>query len=122
MSVRRISLRLQKILHSLATRVPKIVLHRAEDIFPALNTSLVSSLWLCFYQSAVCFVFHAAVVKQYYIESLFLWWIWMCFFFIVRFPLLYIKVLSIGVKFLSGSWKFWKYFLIQGGYLISKCY
>ena len=44
MSVRRISSRLQKILHSLATRVPKVVLHRAEDIFPALNTSLVSSV------------------------------------------------------------------------------
>jgi len=46
MSVKRISSRLQKILHSLATRVPKVVLHRAEDIFPTLNTSLVSSLWL----------------------------------------------------------------------------
>jgi hypothetical protein len=41
MSVRRISSRLQKILHSLATRVPKIVLHRAENLFPALNTSMV---------------------------------------------------------------------------------
>ena len=40
MSVRRISPRLQKILHSLATRVPKVVLHRAEGIFLALNTSL----------------------------------------------------------------------------------
>jgi hypothetical protein len=48
MSVRRISSRLQKILHSLATRVPKVVLHRAEDIFPALITSLVSNQWLCF--------------------------------------------------------------------------
>jgi len=48
MSVRRISSKLQKILHSLATRVPKVVLHRAEDIFPALITSLVSNLWLCF--------------------------------------------------------------------------
>jgi len=48
MSVRRISSRLQKILHSLATRVPKVVLQRAEDIFPALNTSMVSNLWLCF--------------------------------------------------------------------------
>jgi len=48
MNVRRISSELQKILHSLATRVPKVVLHRAEDIFPALNTSLVSNVWLCF--------------------------------------------------------------------------
>jgi len=50
MSVRCISPRLQKILHSLATRVPKVVLHRAEDIlvFPALHTSLVSNVWLCF--------------------------------------------------------------------------
>ena len=46
MSVRRISPRLQTILHSLATRVPKVLLYRAEDIFPALNTSLVSSLCL----------------------------------------------------------------------------
>ena len=48
MSVRRISSRLQKILHSLATRVPRIVLRRAEDIYPALNTSLVSYLWVRF--------------------------------------------------------------------------
>ena len=41
MSVRHISSRLQKILHSLATRVPKIILHRAEDLFPALSTSMV---------------------------------------------------------------------------------
>jgi len=49
MSARRISPRLQQILCSLATRVPKIVLHRAEDIFPSLHTSLVSDevLW-CF--------------------------------------------------------------------------
>jgi len=72
MSMRRFSSRLQKILHSLATRVPKVVLHRAEDIFPAVNTSLVSSLWLYFYQSAVCFVSHAAVMKHYNIKSLIL--------------------------------------------------
>jgi hypothetical protein len=42
MRPRHISPRLQKILHSLATRVPKIVLQRAEDIFPSLHTSLVS--------------------------------------------------------------------------------
>lgn len=40
MSVRRISSRLRRILHSLATRVPKIILHRAEVIFPALTTSM----------------------------------------------------------------------------------
>jgi hypothetical protein len=40
MNVRRISSRLRKILHSLPTRLPKIVVHRAEDIFPALKTSL----------------------------------------------------------------------------------
>jgi hypothetical protein len=47
MSTRHISPRLQNILHSLATRVPKIVLHRAEDIFPSLHTGLVSDevLW-----------------------------------------------------------------------------
>jgi hypothetical protein len=42
MSARRISPRLQKILHSLATGVPKIVLRRAEDIFPSVQTGLVS--------------------------------------------------------------------------------
>jgi hypothetical protein len=49
MSARRISQRLQKILHYLASRVPKIVLHQAEDIFPSLLTGLVSDdvLW-CF--------------------------------------------------------------------------
>jgi hypothetical protein len=41
MSARHISPRLQNILHSLATRVPKIVLQRAEYIFPSLYTSLV---------------------------------------------------------------------------------
>jgi hypothetical protein len=41
MSVRLLSPRLQNALHSLATRVPKIVLHRAEDLFPVLNTSMV---------------------------------------------------------------------------------
>ena len=45
MSARRISSTLQNILHSLATRVPKIVLHRAEDIFPSLHTSLVSDVF-----------------------------------------------------------------------------
>jgi len=49
MSGRRISSRLQKILHSLATRVPKIVLQRAEDIFPSLHTSMVSDeVFWCF--------------------------------------------------------------------------
>jgi len=49
MSARRISPRLQRILQSLSTKVPKVVLHRAEDIFPSLHTSLVSDevLW-CF--------------------------------------------------------------------------
>jgi len=42
MSMRRLSSRLQRLLHSLATRVSKILLHRAEDIFPFLHTSLVS--------------------------------------------------------------------------------
>jgi hypothetical protein len=42
MGNRRISSRLRMILHSLATKVPKIVLYRAEHMFPALNTSMVS--------------------------------------------------------------------------------
>jgi hypothetical protein len=44
MNKKRISSRLQMILHSLATRVPKILLYRAEHMFPALNTSMVSVL------------------------------------------------------------------------------
>ena len=79
MSVRRISSRLQKILHSLATRVPVVVLHRAEDIFPALSTSLVSILWLCLQQSAECFVF-AVVMTHYYIQILLLLWVLGLFF------------------------------------------
>jgi hypothetical protein len=38
---------LRKILQSLANRVPKIVLQRAEDIFPAVRESMVSVLCLC---------------------------------------------------------------------------
>ena len=87
MSVRRISPRLQKTLHSLATRVPKIVLHRAEDIYPALNTSMVSNLWLCFQQSTVFFVFHVAVMKYYNIKAYFCCEFWICFFLVVHFPL-----------------------------------
>lgn len=44
MNKKLISSRLRVILHSLATRVPKIVLCRAEHVFPALNTSMVSFL------------------------------------------------------------------------------
>ena len=47
----RISSRLRIILQSLATRVPRIRICRAEDIFPALKTSLVSALWSCLQQS-----------------------------------------------------------------------
>jgi hypothetical protein len=36
--------RLLRTLHSLATRIPKIVLRRAEDIFPSLQTGMVSVL------------------------------------------------------------------------------
>ena len=39
---------------------------------------------------------------------------WICFSFVVHFPLFYIKVLSIGLRFLSRPCKFWKYFFIQG--------
>jgi hypothetical protein len=39
--------RLQKILHSLATRVPRIVLQRAEEIFSAVRGSIVSVSCLC---------------------------------------------------------------------------
>jgi hypothetical protein len=35
-------LSLKKVLHSLATRVPKIILQRVEEVYPALNESLVS--------------------------------------------------------------------------------
>jgi hypothetical protein len=52
--------RLHRTLHSLATSVPVIIPHRAEDIFPALKTSLVillvmfSAKYICsFYQIPV---------------------------------------------------------------------
>jgi hypothetical protein len=38
---------LQKILHSLAARVPRILLQRAEETFPAVRGSIVSVLCLC---------------------------------------------------------------------------
>jgi hypothetical protein len=50
MSVTRISSTLQKALQSLASRVPKIVLYRAEELFPLLNTSMVSDM--CSYASS----------------------------------------------------------------------
>jgi len=60
MSMRRLSSRLQRILHSLATRVPKIVLHRAEDIFPSLHTSLVSD------EGDVAFLAECSVICMLY--------------------------------------------------------
>jgi hypothetical protein len=47
--------RLIRTQHSVATRVPKIVLRRAEDIFPSLKTSMVSVLWSCFGEVQVAF-------------------------------------------------------------------
>jgi hypothetical protein len=38
---------LQTILRSLAARVPRIMLHRAEEMFPAVRESMVSVLCLC---------------------------------------------------------------------------
>jgi hypothetical protein len=38
---------LQMVLHSLARRVPKIILQRVEEIYPTLNERLVSVLCLC---------------------------------------------------------------------------
>jgi hypothetical protein len=37
-------LNLKKILHSLATRVPKIIIQRVEEIFPSLKENLASIL------------------------------------------------------------------------------
>jgi cellobiose-specific phosphotransferase system component IIC len=51
----RISVRLRMILHSLATKVPKIVLYRVERLFPALRTSMVSVLY--FMLITLCFTF-----------------------------------------------------------------
>jgi len=82
MSVRRISPRLQKILHSLATRVPKVVLHRAEDIFPALNTSLVSVCG-CVCSKVQCALFFMQLswsIITY--KDLFCCEIWICFLFV----------------------------------------
>jgi hypothetical protein len=39
-------LRLKK-MHSLATRVPKIILQRVEEEYPALKESLVSVVYFC---------------------------------------------------------------------------
>jgi hypothetical protein len=38
---------LQSILRSLAIRVPKIILQRAEEVFPAVRESMVSVLCVC---------------------------------------------------------------------------
>jgi hypothetical protein len=40
-------LSLKKILHFLATRVPKIILQRVEEEYPALKESLVSVVYFC---------------------------------------------------------------------------
>jgi hypothetical protein len=37
----------QKIMQSLSTRVPKIIVQKAEEIFPSLKEGLVSILCLC---------------------------------------------------------------------------
>lgn len=39
--------RLMRTLHSLATRIPRVVLKRVETIFPALRKKLVSSVNIC---------------------------------------------------------------------------
>jgi hypothetical protein len=39
--------RLRKISHSLATRVPKIILQRVEEVYPAVKESLVSVVYFC---------------------------------------------------------------------------
>jgi hypothetical protein len=38
--------RLQRILHSLATRVPRVLLQRVEEMFPSLRETMVSVLCL----------------------------------------------------------------------------
>jgi hypothetical protein len=43
-------LNLKEILHSLATRVPKIILQRVEEIFPSLKESVVS-VYPCVYRN-----------------------------------------------------------------------
>jgi hypothetical protein len=39
--------RLHRIRHSLATGVPRIVVQRAEEIFPALGETVLSVLYVC---------------------------------------------------------------------------
>ena len=46
----------------------------------------------------------------------------MCFSLVVHIPLFYIKVLNIGFRFLSRPCKFWKYFFIQGRYVVGPCH
>jgi hypothetical protein len=46
----KLSLNLQKALHSLETRVPKIILQRVEEIFPYLKETVVS-VYPCMYKN-----------------------------------------------------------------------
>jgi len=41
-----LGLNMLQILHSLARRVPKIIVQRVEEIFPSLKEGTVSILWL----------------------------------------------------------------------------
>jgi hypothetical protein len=63
MSVRHISSSLQRILHSLATRVPKIMLQPVEEIYPSLKTHVVKFVSEFFLQSVCPACLHVRGMK-----------------------------------------------------------
>jgi hypothetical protein len=64
------NLRFKKILHSLATRVPKIILQRVEEVYPALKESLVSVVYFV-NQKIFCdgFVFNLCFPSSRFVKN-----------------------------------------------------
>jgi hypothetical protein len=55
--------RLREIVHSIVTRVPVVIVQRAEEIYPALKESMVSVLCLCAQKGILLFCLQIYVVK-----------------------------------------------------------
>lgn len=53
---------LQKNLHSVSTRVPKIIVRRVEEMFPSLKEGLVSTM--CLFVKKQILLSHSQVVLQ----------------------------------------------------------
>jgi hypothetical protein len=53
----------QRNVKSLATRVPEDIVHRAEELFPALGGSLVSILCLCAHKVNLSLVYRSYMTK-----------------------------------------------------------